>query len=39
MKDGRVGVNRYTDIWRKRDGKWQCIAAHITVHKPLALPG
>ena len=39
MKDGRVGVNRYTDIWRKRDGKWQCIAAHITMHKPLALPG
>lgn len=39
MKDGRVGVNRYTDIWHKRDGKWTCIAAHITTHKPLALPG
>ena len=36
MKDGRKGVNRYTDIWRKRDGRWQCIAAHITTHKPLA---
>jgi uncharacterized protein (TIGR02246 family) len=39
MKDGRVGVNRYTDIWRKDGGKWRCIAAHITVHKPLAQPG
>lgn len=39
MKDGRVGVNRYTDIWHKRDGKWRCIAAHITTHKALALPG
>lgn len=33
-KDRRRGVNRYTDIWHKRaDGRWQCIAAHITVHK------
>jgi uncharacterized protein (TIGR02246 family) len=39
MKDGRVGVNRYTDIWHKRDGRWQCIAAHITTHKALAQPG
>lgn len=39
MKDGRVGVNRYTDIWHKRDGKWTCIAAHITTHKALAQPG
>jgi len=35
MKDGRRGVNRYTDIWLKRDGRWQCIAAHITTHKAL----
>lgn len=33
LKDGRTGVNRYTDIWLKRDGRWRCIAAHITVHK------
>lgn len=33
LKDGRTGVNRYTDIWLKQDGKWRCIAAHITVHK------
>lgn len=39
MKDGRVGVNRYTDIWHKRDGRWECIAAHITTHKALAQPG
>jgi ketosteroid isomerase-like protein len=37
MKDGRTGVSRYTDIWRKQEnGKWLCIAAHITAHK---LPG
>jgi len=33
LKDGRKGINRYTDIWLKRDGKWLCVAAHITVHK------
>ncbi len=33
-KDGRRGVNRYTDIWQKRpDGRWHCLAAHITVRK------
>ncbi len=35
MKDGRRGVNRYTDIWVKRDGRWWCVAAHITTHKAL----
>ncbi len=33
LKDGRKGANRYTDIWLKHDGKWRCIAAHITMHK------
>lgn len=33
LKDGRTGVNRYTDIWLKQDGKWRCISAHITVHR------
>lgn len=33
LKDGRRGVSRYTDIWHRRDGRWLCIAAHITVHK------
>jgi ketosteroid isomerase-like protein len=33
-KDGRQGVSRYTDIWRKlADGRWQCVAAHITAHR------
>lgn len=32
-KDGLKGVNRYTDIWHKRDGHWTCIAAHVTRHK------
>lgn len=37
MKDGRRGVSRYTDIWqRQSDGRWLCIAAHIT---PFKLPG
>jgi ketosteroid isomerase-like protein len=34
LKDGRTGISRYTDIWHKQpDGKWLCIAAHITAHK------
>lgn len=34
LKDGRKGVSRYTDIWHKQsDGRWRCIAAHITSHK------
>ena len=31
MKDGRTGTARYTDVWRRQpDGRWLCIAAHIT---------
>jgi uncharacterized protein (TIGR02246 family) len=37
LKDGRKGVSRYTDIWHKQDGRWLCIAAHITVHQAPAL--
>ena len=33
LKDHRRGVSRYTDIWHQRDGRWLCIAAHITVHR------
>lgn len=34
LRDGRKGVSRYTDIWRKQeDGRWRCIAAHITRHR------
>lgn len=28
--DGRPGSGRYTDIWRKQDGRWLAIAAHVT---------
>lgn len=31
--DGLKGVNRYTDIWHKSEGRWICIAAHVTRHK------
>ena len=34
LNDGRSGVSRYTDIWHQRDGRWSCIAAHITVKRP-----
>jgi hypothetical protein len=33
LKDGRKGIDRYTDIWHKSEGRRQCIAAHITTHK------
>lgn len=33
LQDGRRGVSRYTDIWHRCDGRWRCIAAHITVHR------
>jgi len=28
--DGQTGAGRYTDIWQRRDGRWQCVAAHVT---------
>lgn len=28
--DGQPGAGRYTDIWQKRDGRWVCVAAHVT---------
>jgi len=37
LKDGRRGVSRYTDIWHQREGRWLCIAAHITVHRAPAM--
>lgn len=37
LKDGRTGINRYTDIWHKQpDGRWRCVAAHITTHKTVS---
>jgi ketosteroid isomerase-like protein len=28
--DGRAGGGRYTDIWARRNGRWLCVAAHVT---------
>jgi len=28
--DGQPGAGRYTDIWQKREGRWVCVAAHVT---------
>ena len=27
---GRAGAGRYTDIWARREGRWLCVAAHVT---------
>lgn len=36
LKDGRKGINRYTDIWLQDGTAWRCVAAHITVFRPPA---
>jgi ketosteroid isomerase-like protein len=28
--DGKNGGGRYTDIWARRDGRWLCVAAHVS---------
>jgi ketosteroid isomerase-like protein len=28
--DGEPGKGRYTDIWARKDGRWLCVAAHVT---------
>lgn len=28
--DGTEGAGRYTDDWQLRDGRWQCVSAHVT---------
>lgn len=28
--DGSAGSGRYTDIWAKQEGRWLCVAAHVT---------
>lgn len=33
LLDGRKGISRYTDIWVKHEGRWRCVAAHLTTHK------
>ncbi|MBM3644230.1 MAG: nuclear transport factor 2 family protein [Alphaproteobacteria bacterium] len=27
--DGTAGSGRYTDDWQWRDGRWQCVSAHV----------
>lgn len=27
---GEAGGGRYTDVWSRRDGRWVCVAAHVT---------
>jgi hypothetical protein len=28
--DGTMGAGRYTDDWQLREGRWQCVSAHVT---------
>jgi ketosteroid isomerase-like protein len=28
--DGQAAAGRYTDIWARRQGRWLCVAAHVT---------
>jgi ketosteroid isomerase-like protein len=28
--DGQRGSGRYTDIWARRQGRWLCVAAHVS---------
>jgi hypothetical protein len=28
--DGTQGAGRYTDDWQLRDGRWQCVSAHVS---------
>jgi len=28
--DGQLGNGRYTDVYERRDGRWMCIAAHVS---------
>ena len=28
--DGKEGAGRYTDDWQYRDGRWQCVSAHVS---------
>jgi len=30
LPGGAPGTGRYTDVWAKREGRWQAVAAHVT---------
>ncbi len=29
-REGRAAAGRYTDVWARRQGRWLCVAAHVT---------
>ncbi len=29
-QDGQAAAGRYTDVWARRQGRWLCVAAHVT---------
>jgi hypothetical protein len=29
-QDGTQGAGRFTDDWQFREGRWQCVSAHVT---------
>ena len=31
LLDGKSGQGRYTDIWARRDGRWQVVARHSSI--------
>lgn len=31
--DGTSGHGRFTDDYAKRDGRWQCVSAHVTTYR------
>jgi ketosteroid isomerase-like protein len=30
LADGKPGAGRYTDVWARRNGRWQTVSAHVT---------
>jgi hypothetical protein len=30
LLDGTHGSGRYTDVWARRNGRWEAISAHVT---------
>lgn len=42
-QDGEAAAGRYTDVWARRQGRWRCVAAHVTRRlspsPPAATPG
>jgi hypothetical protein len=34
--DGTQGAGRNTDDWQLRDGRWQCVSAHVSLTIPPA---